>query len=134
MAKPFTGPLPRTMRITAVIITDVFASKIVSKARRKPDSMDMRNVLPSTTSSLNRSKIRIFASTATPILRIIPATPGKVMVAFKACGPKIATKINTNTNKAIVATNPDNLYKTSINTMIKAIPTPKATTDLSLES
>ena len=58
IAKPLTVPEPNTMRITAVIITDVFASKIVENARRKPDSIDMRRVLPSNTSSLKRSKIR----------------------------------------------------------------------------
>ena len=56
---------------------------IVESARLKPASIATRIDLPEKTSSLKRSKIRMLASTATPIDKIIPAMPGNVIVALK---------------------------------------------------
>ena len=121
--------------MTAVITTDVLASKIVVKARRKPVSIAIRRDLaPHATSSLKRSKIKILASTATPMDKMMPAIPGKVSVALRANGCKQSRVIITNTNIAKVATKPAKRYKRRRKMTIKAKPTPKAMTDLSLES
>ena len=89
--------------------------------------------LPENTSSLNRSKIRILASTATPMDKIIPAIPGNVIVALKPL-PNTSNKSITYTSNAILATIPEKRYKITKKIMIIAIPALKATTDLSLES
>ena len=47
----------------------------------KPSLMDCEVVLPKANSSRTRSKIRMFASTAKPIVKTIPAIPGKVNTA-----------------------------------------------------
>ncbi len=59
-SKPLTGPEPKTVKIPAVMITDTFASVIVERARLKPASIATRMDLPEKTSSLKRSKIRMF--------------------------------------------------------------------------
>ena len=133
IAKPFTGPEPKIVKIPAVIITDTFASVIVANARLKPASIATRMDLPENTSSLKRSKIRMFASTATPIDKIIPAIPGNVIVALKPL-PNTSNKSITYTSNAILATIPEKRYKITKKIMIIAIPALKATTDLSLES
>ena len=66
IAKPFTGPEPKSVKIPAVMITDTFASVIVEKARLKPASIATRIDLPEKTSSLKRSKdqdVRIYRNT-----------------------------------------------------------------------
>ena len=115
------------------MITDTFASVIVDNARLKPASIATRIDLPENTSSLKRSKIRIFASTATPMDKIIPAIPGNVIVALKPL-PNTSNKSITYTSNAILATMPEKRYKITKKIMIIAIPALKATTDLSLES
>ena len=88
------------------MITDTFASVIVERARLKPASIATRMDLPEKTSSLKRSKIRMFASTATPIDKIIPAMPGKVIVALKPL-PNTRSNNITYTSNATLATKPD---------------------------
>ena len=56
---------------------------MVPIARAKPESTAAITDLPFLISSLIRSKINTFASTAIPIVRTIPAIPGKVNVACK---------------------------------------------------
>ena len=63
------------------MIVVMFESKIVVKARLKPASIERRSVLPKRNSSLKCSKISTFASTAMPMDRMMPATPGSVKVA-----------------------------------------------------
>ncbi len=46
--------------------------------------MAARTDFPARTSSLMRSKMTMFASAATPIVRMIPAMPGSVIVTLKA--------------------------------------------------
>ncbi|OPZ57006.1 MAG: hypothetical protein BWY87_01719 [Deltaproteobacteria bacterium ADurb.Bin510] len=79
-AKPFTGPEPKLPRKKQVIRVQALESRIDGNARLKPASMPARSVLPSFSSSLRRSKIRMFASTAMPIERMKPAMPGRVSV------------------------------------------------------
>ena len=81
MAKPRIGPVPKKNNTAAAIIVVKFESKIVVKARLKPESIAMRSVFPAFTSSLKCSKISTLASTAIPIDKMIPATPGSVSVA-----------------------------------------------------
>ena len=60
-----------------------FASTIVLNPRRYPRPMAARTDLPARTSSLIRSKMTMFASAATPIVRMRPAKPGSVSVTLK---------------------------------------------------
>ncbi len=46
--------------------------------------MAARIDLPARTSSFTRSKMTMFASAATPIVRIVPAIPGSVIVTGRA--------------------------------------------------
>ena len=101
IAKPLTGPEPNTVKIPAVMITDTLASVIVERARLKPASMATRMDLPEKTSTLKRSKIRMFASTATPIDKIIPAMPGKVIVALKPLPNTRSNNITYTSNNII---------------------------------
>ena len=59
--------------------------------------------------------------------------PGNVIVALKPL-PNTSNNSITYTSNATLATKPDKRYSTSKKTIIIAIPAPKATTDLSLES
>ncbi len=76
-----------------VMMTVMFASKIVVKARLKPACTAKRKIFPDAISSLKRSKIKIFASTAIPIDRMTPAILGKVNVACNA--ERMPSKIST---------------------------------------
>ena len=79
-------------------------SKIALKAFLKPSSIADLTERPLASSSLIRSKISTLASTAIPIVRMIPAIPGKVKVPCKAAS---TDKINeTLITTAISATRP----------------------------
>ncbi|MBA7620842.1 hypothetical protein ES703_28197 [subsurface metagenome] len=75
------------------------ASKIVVNTLSYPLTIAVRMVLPEAISSLILSKIRTFASIAAPIIRTIPARPGKVNVALRperTANRKVKFKINAN--------------------------------------
>jgi len=79
---------------------------MVRNALLKPASIEARKVFSNLNSSFILSKIRILASTAIPIVRIIPAIPGKVKVAFRpAKAPTIST-IHTTKAKSAINPNP----------------------------
>ena len=92
-ANPCMSGVPNQKRIRAVIILEELESRIESHARENPFFVDSAIVRPPLNSSLIRSKIRTFASTAIPIDIINPAIPAAVRV----------TGINLN-NASIVAT------------------------------
>ena len=80
-AKPLTPAVASTNRMNATMIVTTFASMIAAEAlavarRRGPRSP----ICPPRISSLTRSKMTMFASAATPIVRIRPAMPGSVSV------------------------------------------------------
>ncbi len=79
--KPLTGPVPSQIKIDAVIKVVKFASMIVENAFAYPPSSAFSEFLPDLNSSRIRSKIKIFASTAIPIVRTRAAIPGNVKVA-----------------------------------------------------
>ena len=58
-----------------------FASIIVENAFEYPPVSAFSEFFPALSSSLIRSKIRMFASTAIPIVKIKAAIPGSVNVA-----------------------------------------------------
>ena len=62
------------------MIVDVFESRMDGHARRNPSSTADVRGSPRFCSSLMRSKIRIFASTAMPIVSTKPAMPDKLIV------------------------------------------------------
>src|SRR6056297_198124 len=92
LAKPCTGPDPNCESTRAAINVVILASIIVQKALRKPAFTDASGVFPRRYSSLIRSNIITFASTAIPTVKIIPAILVRVRVKLNA--DKIAT-INT---------------------------------------
>ena len=61
----------------------MWQSMMVMKARLNPRSTACRTFFPARSSSRMRSKIRTFASTAMPRVRISPAIPGRVRAAPK---------------------------------------------------
>ena len=80
-ANPRIGPEPYIYKITDEMIVVICVSIIVIKARPNPRSIEVGTSKPRCNSSLIRSKIKTFESTAIPILKIKPAIPGKVSVA-----------------------------------------------------
>ena len=83
----------------------MFASIIEGKAFLKPISIALDVSLPARCSSRIRSKIKMFASTAVPMVKMIPAIPARVSTA-----PKDAKQPMMNitlANKAILAAIPD---------------------------
>ena len=79
-ANPLTKLVPnknKTKQLTKVVI---WPSIIEELALWKPLSIDLIRVFPFLSSSLILSKIKTFASTAIPILKINPAIPGNVNV------------------------------------------------------
>ena len=79
-AKPLIMLVPKKYKITQVMIVVILESKIDVNALSKPALIAVNNVLPAFSSSFVLSKIRIFASTAIPILSIKPAMPASVSV------------------------------------------------------
>ena len=80
-AKPLTPAVARMNRMNATRNVTTFASMIVASGPScSPSAIAARIDLPARTSSLTRSKMTMFASAATPIVRIRPAMPGSVSV------------------------------------------------------
>ena len=79
-AKPLTPAVATRNRTSAVIAVTTFASMIVRNPFEYPAEIAARTDLPARTSSLMRSNTTTFASAATPIVRMRPAKPGKVIV------------------------------------------------------
>jgi len=71
---------PNQKRIALVIKVARFESRMDGQARFQPRSIACCKVRPFLSSSLRRSNIRIFASSALPVLNRKPAIPGKVKV------------------------------------------------------
>ncbi len=77
-ANPCTSWVESTNRMNAVMIVTTFASMIADRPFLYPVAIPARTDLPARISSLTRSKITMFASAATPIVRIRPAIPASV--------------------------------------------------------
>ena len=86
--------LPNQNRITQVMRVEILESRIEVQARFQPRSIAVRRLRPASSSSLRRSKIRMFASTAIPILRTKPAIPGKVRVTGMSLKSECCQSIN----------------------------------------
>ena len=80
-AKPRTGPVPNTNRNALATTVVTCVSMMVTKARSNPAPMAAATALPARISSLMRSKMSTFESTAMPIESTRPAMPGSVQVA-----------------------------------------------------
>ena len=122
-AKPFIGPVPNINNIIDAISVVIFASNMVTIDFLKPISKACILFLSSFNSSLILSKIRTFASTAIPTVKIIPAIPGKVKVASIIVSKPI--NINRLDIREMLATKPKNLYLISINKITREKPTIK---------
>ena len=83
-------------------------------------------------SSLIRSKIKTFASTAIPTVKITPAIPGNVKVASN--NVKMPINIKRFEINDILAIIPKSLYLNDINKTTKRKPIIKETTPASIES
>ena len=79
-AKPLTKFVPNKNNTKQLRSVVMWPSTIDELALWKPLSIDLVRVLPLYNSSLILSNIRIFASTAIPMLSISPDIPGKVNV------------------------------------------------------
>jgi len=79
-AKPLTKLVPNKNNTKQLRRAVIWPSSKDELALWKPLSIDLVRVLPSNNSSLILSNIRIFASTAMPMLSISPDIPGKVKV------------------------------------------------------
>ena len=79
-AKPFIREVPKENKMMAVIMLEIFESRIENQARENPVETASAIVLPPRNSSLTRSKIRTLASTAIPIEIMNPAIPAAVKV------------------------------------------------------
>ena len=104
VAKPLIGPDPKINNINAVNPVVTLASRIEDNALLKPSETDCFNPFSLYNSSLILSKIRTLASTDIPIVRTIPAIPGRVKTAPRPDkNPNINTILST---KAMSAYNP----------------------------
>ena len=83
-ANPFTVPEPLNHRTAAAIRVVTLPSTIADIAFWNPALSDDFTVFPFAISSRTRAKIITFASTAIPILKMIPAIPGRVKVTSNA--------------------------------------------------
>ena len=92
VANPFTVPEPLIYKTTAAIRVVTLPSIIAERALSKPSFILACTDLPFLSSSLIRVNIITLASTAIPILSIIPATPGSVRVILSKFN---ATSITT---------------------------------------
>ena len=106
--KPFTGPDPIKNKMNAAIRVVMFASKIVVLDFVYPASKAIIGFFSFLVSSFIRSKIKTFASTAIPTVKIIPAIPGKVYVASNKVRIPISKKRFE--TRARLAINPNALY------------------------
>ena len=79
-AKPLTKFVPNKNNTKQLRRVVIWPSTMDVLALWKPLSIDLVRVLPQYNSSLILSNIRIFASTAIPMLSISPDIPGKVKV------------------------------------------------------
>ena len=79
-AKPFIEDVPNQKRIIAVMMEEMFESRIESHARENPSCIESLRDFPLFSSSFILSNIKMFASTAIPIERINPAIPAAVSV------------------------------------------------------
>ena len=87
--------------IKAVSPVVILASKIEDKALLNPSPTDCFCPFPFVNSSLILSKIKTFASTDIPIVKTIPAIPGRVKTApIPAKIPKIKTIFRTSATSA----------------------------------
>ena len=82
-AKPLIGPEPKIYKKSAANRVVRFESIIVEIARLYPLSIAGIAERPFLSSSRIRSKIKTFASTAIPIVKTMPAIPGRVNVACR---------------------------------------------------
>ena len=105
VANPLIGPVPKINKIIAVKPVVIFASKIEERALLNPSSTDFLSPLPLLNSSLTLSNIKTLASTDIPIVKTIPAIPGRVNTAPKPAKiPKIKSIFK---DKAMSANKPD---------------------------
>jgi len=107
IANPRMGPVPNWNRKIAAMIVVILASRIVLKAREKPEEIELSTLLPCASSYPIRSQTRTFASTAIPIVNMIPAIPGNVRLALKYASAPIRIRILR--IRAAMALNPANL-------------------------
>ena len=89
-AKPRTEPVPKAYSTTAAMMVVTFESMMAESALEKPLRTAEPIGRPFLTSSRMRSKMTTFASTAMPMPRMIPATPGRV-----SCAPVSASSSTT---------------------------------------
>ena len=107
VAKPLIGPLPKINSTTPVKNVVILESNIDERAFLKPSVTAKASALPALSSSRIRSKIITLASIAIPMVRTIPAIPGKVSTECKlAKTPNISKMLNNNAKSAYIPARP----------------------------
>ena len=107
VAKPLIGPEPKIYNTSAVRPVVMFASNIEDSALLKPSLIDFFNPFSFLNSSLILSNIKTLASTDIPIVRTIPAIPGRVRTAPRPAKiPNIRTIFNISAISAKIPAGP----------------------------
>ena len=83
LAKPWMEPVPKNSSTMAAIRVVTLASRIADMAFLKPARTAAFTLRPRRISSLKRSKMMTFASTAIPMPSTTPARPGRVSWIWK---------------------------------------------------
>ena len=131
-AKPRTVPEPMKPRTAAAISVVILPSIMAESAFWKPIFMAAFTVFPVAISSRIRAKMITFASTAIPMERIIPATPGSVSVMSKPYSRR--TVSSTYRQRASALARPGIQYTAIMKIMTIAMPMAPASRLLSIAS
>ena len=105
IAKPRIIPAPLTANTKQISKPEKLESLIELQALIKPSDTATVRDFPLDISSFIRSKIKIFASTAMPSEKTMPAIPAKVRVTGISLNK--ATKTTPYINKAMLAISPE---------------------------
>ena len=111
------------MRITATMTLVRLPSRMAEKARSKPSFTEPSTVLPERISSRMRSAVMTLASTPMPMLRMMPAMPGRVRVKEGISGSSRVTDATMNTtcpSRASTPTKPGSRYFSSMKMATRA--------------
>ena len=131
-AKPRTVPEPRKPRTAAAIRVVTLPSMMADRAFWKPIFMAAFTVFPEAISSRIRAKMITFASTAMPMDRIMPATPGRVRVMSKPY--RRSTMSSTYSPRARALARPGTQYTAIMKIMTIAMPIAPASRLFSIAS
>ena len=112
-ANPRIGPEPRINRITPTSSVVRLASRIVTNALSYPAVIAVQRRFPIFVSSLMRSKIKTFASTAIPMVSKMPAIPGRVNTGRDMTLPPVERPIPRKPEATIIPNGRSSIFSRS---------------------